>query len=162
MGQAPAAHGHFGQVPAQLLPLRLLFLALLLGPASLSPPLWPMFLAPSPSYWCTGARLAVSSRLAGSQPSAFGAVTREVSLRLASVLHVGLGRAVSYLRRGAGLRERQECHRQGSEPRAGDNVISAPLPPSLPLGRTHGLRSPRTGRCASTTWRCTTGPCTSA
>lgn len=33
--------GHFGQVPAQLLPLLLLFLALLLGTASLSPPLWP-------------------------------------------------------------------------------------------------------------------------
>ena len=41
MGQAPAAHGHFCQAPAQLLPLLLQFFALLLGPASLSPPFWP-------------------------------------------------------------------------------------------------------------------------
>lgn len=100
MGQAPAIHGYFCWAPAPLFPLLLLFLTLLLGPASLSPPTLAMFLAPSPSYWCMGAQLAVSSHLAGSQTCGFGAVTRKMSLRemslqLALVFHVGLSRAVS-------------------------------------------------------------------
>lgn len=37
-GKPPAPHGHFCWAPALLL---LLFLTLFLGPASLSPPLWP-------------------------------------------------------------------------------------------------------------------------
>lgn len=143
--------GCFCQVPAWLIPL--LLPTLLLGPASLSPHSGhvPVAISLLLVYGCTTG-LSLAAWLASSQSCACGAVTSEMLLQLVSVLHVGASRAVS-VRGASGLAERQACHQ------AGDGAVSVS---SLPAGRTRGLRSLRTGRCASTTWRCTTGPCTSA